>query len=275
MKALRWAGRWLRTHKRGEEEAALVVDVTWIALRIGLASVLGAGVASAAVLGPGLIDLSNNNGFRAAAAIAAPGVTAVEAKATEGLAFRDHVYPTFRAAAARHHHAFGGYLFLHPYESGAAQADYFLAYAKPRPGDIQPVVDSETGSPAAAARATYAALRELERRGYQPLLYASSSYLGELMRTDPRLKRFRVWQAEYGPRLHLVAGVRVVAWQFTDRARVDGFSIDGSHLLVRSVRTIEWKPAKPKRHVRPKPVKLECGIQRPGPAPRKTGCQVR
>lgn len=275
MKALRWAGHWLRAHKRGEEAIAEAVAVeAGVAIwkRVTAAAVASAAITATATLAPGLIDLSNNNGGRAAVAIATPGVRVVEAKATEGVHFRDGLYLAFRAAAAKHHRAFGGYLFLHPDLGGAAQADYFLAYAKPKPGDVEPVVDSENGSPTAAAPATYAALHELERHGYRPLLYASSSYLAGLVRADPRLKRFRVWQAEYGPQLHLVAGVHVIAWQFTDRARVAGFAIDGSHLLVRNVRTIEYrpKPLKPRR--KPKPVKPPCGIERPARPP-KTGCR--
>lgn len=247
MDALRRVGLWLRTHKRGDEEALAVVDVGWLVTRLLPAFGVGAGVASAAVLAlaPGQIDLSNNNGARAAVAIAAPGVRAVEAKATEGLAFRDPDYPVFRAKAHAVHRAFGGYMFLHPDLSGAAQADYFLAYAHPRPGDIQPVVDSEVGSPSAAAPATYAALHELERRGYRPILYASSWYLGQLVKTVPALKQFRVWEAEYGPRLELIPGVKVVAWQFTETARVAGFDVDGSHLLVKRLALIEYKPPKP------------------------------
>lgn len=242
------AARFVRRHKVEEEAVAEAVAVdAGIAIwkRVFAAAAASAAITATATLAPGLIDLSNNNGSRAVVAIAAPGVKAVEAKATEGLHFRDGLYPTFRAAAAKHHRAFGGYLFLHPGENGAAQADYFLAYAKPKPGDIQPVVDSETGSPAAAAPATYSALHELDRRGYQPILYASSSYLAGLVAADPRLKHYWVWQAEYGPVLHLVPGVRVVAWQFTDRARVGGFSTDGSHLLVRDVALIETRPPKP------------------------------
>ena len=242
MKTLRRVGLLLRRHKRGEEEAAFVVNVGWLGVRLAGAIGLGASLASAAILAPGMVDLSNNNGTGAAVAIAAPGVRVVEAKATEGVKFRDGLYGTFRTTAAARHRAFGGYLFLHPTEGGAAQADYFLAYAHPRRGDIQPVVDSETGPPAAAAAATYAALRELVRRGFEPLLYASSSYVAGLVAADARLKQFRVWQAEYGPTLHLVPGVRVVAWQFTDRAHVGGIAVDGSHLLVRNVAVIEWKP---------------------------------
>lgn len=262
---LRRAGAFLRRHKHAEETAAEAVslDLLWTALRaLGL---FGAGVASAAIFAPGLIDLSNNNGARAAVAISAPGVQAVEAKATEGLDFRDSLYPTFRRTAADHHRAFGGYVFLHPDQNGAAQARYFLAYANPKPGDLQPVVDSETGSPAAAARATYAALHELALHHYRPLLYASSSYLGGLVAADPRIRAFRVWQAEYGPILHHVAGTTVVAWQFTDHAAAHGFSIDGSYLLVRRVVQLEI-PLPPRKHVR-KHVRKAAVKRRPIPAP--------
>jgi GH24 family phage-related lysozyme (muramidase) len=41
---------WLRQHKRGEEEASFAVDVAWLAYRLVGAGVLGASVASAAIL---------------------------------------------------------------------------------------------------------------------------------------------------------------------------------------------------------------------------------
>lgn len=185
-----------------------------------------------------LIDLSNNNGPQAVAAIADPSVRAVYAKATEGLHFRDGLYPKFRAAAKKNERVFGAYLFLHPDLGGAEQADYFLAYAKPRPGDLQPVVDSETGAPdIRAANCTFEALYELEKRGYQPLLYGSTSYLAALRREAPALGGYRVWQAEYGPILHRIPGLRAVAWQFTDRDTVckGRLRVDGSELLVRDL----------------------------------------
>lgn len=50
MRALRRLGRWFVTHKHGEEEALVAVDVAWLATRMGLAVGLGASIASAAVL---------------------------------------------------------------------------------------------------------------------------------------------------------------------------------------------------------------------------------
>lgn len=244
-------GAFLRRHRKAEAELAESAGIA-IGWRIA-GRVLGAGIAAAAIAAPAMIDLSNNNGGGAAVAISAPGVQAVEAKATEGLSFRDSFYPGFRASASSAHRPFGGYLFLHPYLGGAAQADYFLAWARPRPGDLEPVVDSEMGSPYSAARSTYAALHELELRGYRPLLYASSSYVSALVSADHRIARFRVWQAEYGPTLHRVPGTTVVAWQFTDRAIVKGHALDGSRLLV-GVKSLEIpRPVAPKPAPRPTP----------------------
>lgn len=226
-----------RRHKKGEEAVAIGVTI-WSVERV-IAAVVGAGIASAAIVGANMIDLSNNNGAAAASAIAAPRVQLVEAKATEGLAFHDPDYPTFRTAARDHHKAFGGYLFLHPGESGKAQADYFLAYAKPHRGDVQPVVDSEIGSPCAAAPTTVAALQELVRKGFDPILYSNTYWLGQFAQCAPALKRYRMWEAEYGPTLTLIPGFHVVSWQFTDRAQVNGLAVDGSQLLVRSAASLE------------------------------------
>lgn len=232
----------LRRHKKAElalgEAAATTAGFTV------LKRFLVAGVAAAAVAVPAMIDLSNNNGPGAVAAISSPGVHLVEAKATEGLGFHDYLYPTFRTAATKYHKAFGGYMFLHPDASGAAQADYFLAYAQPHRGDIQPVVDSEMGTACASAPATLAALHELVAKGYHPILYSNTYWLGQLATCAPALKAFPVWQAEYGPTLHRVAGFHVIAWQYTDAANVNGAHVDGSQLFV-SVTSLEIAPPKP------------------------------
>ena len=198
---------------------------------------------------PRLVDLSNNNGLVAGRAIIqAPGVAAVYAKATEGLTFKDGLYPKFRQTAKAHERVFGGYLFLHPDQDGAAQAEAFLAYAKPKPGDLEPVVDSETGYPGSrAAQTTSEALDRLEKAGYRPILYGSTSYLTGLLRAVPELRRFRVWQAEYGSVLHRIPGLNAVAWQFTDRDIVckGRLRVDGSRILARDLAALViTKPAR-------------------------------
>lgn len=239
-----WTRAWgfLRRHKKAEEKIAIGAG-TLIGRRV-LGGLLGAGVAAAAIAGPALIDLSNNNGPGAVAAIGAPGVLAVEAKATEGMAFHDYLYPRFRVAALKAHKPFGGYLFLHPSESGSAQADYFLAYASPRAGDLQPIVDDEMGSPCSSSSTALSALRELKAKGYDPILYTSAYWLSQLGSCAPATKAFRIWEAEYGPVLNRYPGFHVIAWQYTDNSGVKGLRIDGSHLYA-SVASLEYRPAKP------------------------------
>lgn len=189
-----------------------------------------------------LVDLSNNQGAGGLLAITDPAVAAVYAKATEGLGFEDAWYPRYRDQAHKLGKPFGAYLFLHPDQDGAQQARNFLAHAKPVPGDLEPVVDAELppGGSVAAARTTYAALAEIESHGFSPLLYASTSFLRAILSWEPRLSRFRVWQAEYGPVLHRVPGLNAVAWQFTDRLTVakGRLRVDGDRLLVRNLDAI-------------------------------------
>lgn len=221
----------LRRHKKAEVDIAEGAATTaGIAI---LKRVLVAGVAAAAIAVPTLVDLSNNNGPSAVSVISSPGVHAVEAKATEGLGFKDYLYPTFRAAALQYRKPFGGYLFLHPDESGKAQADYFLAYATPQNGDLQPVVDSELGAACASAPQTLAALDELVAKGFKPVLYSNTYWLSQLATCAPALKAFPVWQAQYAAVRQVVPGFHVIAWQYTDAAPVNGHNVDGSHFLVK------------------------------------------
>lgn len=209
-----------------------------------------------------LIDISNNNGLGAEAAITAPQVLGVYAKATESTNFQDPDYPQFRAVAAKHKKPFGAYLFIHPDVDGAAQAKYFLAYAKPKPGDLEPVVDSETlhnGDWAQAAKTTMFALQALAAKGYDPLLYGSTSFLENLYAHIPQLKMYRVWQAQYASFMQRIPGAKYVIWQFTDAQVVGKGKFDGDKLLVRDVtQLLIPKPApkpkpKPKKPAAPKP----------------------
>lgn len=66
-------------------------------------------------------------------------------KATEGTGFVDGNYAKRRTAAARAGIPFGAYHFARPSAGDAlAEARHFLATAKPKPGDLAPVLDLET-----------------------------------------------------------------------------------------------------------------------------------
>ena len=72
------------------------------------------------------------------------GVKFVYHKATEGTGWTDPSYALRRAEAAAHGLHFGAYHFAHPQVGNArAEAEHFLSVAKPRLGDMCPVLDLE------------------------------------------------------------------------------------------------------------------------------------
>lgn len=65
-------------------------------------------------------------------------------KATQSTNFHDPNYPDRRTEAKANGVKFGAYHYAIPVKGGGtAQAKYFLAYAKPRSGDLLPVLDLE------------------------------------------------------------------------------------------------------------------------------------
>lgn len=191
-----------------------------------------------------VIDTSNNNPI-SPAQLSYSKAVALIAKATEGTVFQDRTYEAQRAAAIAAGVRFGAFTYIHWNDPGQ-QYKFFLDYAKPRKGDIQPVVDAEdpkASIPELAKRA-YECLEALEDSGYTPILYASASIWQSMIVVEPRLKRFRVWEADYPgkytrwfPRLSVLRialrhGVRVVMWQWTDKYSIGSRHFDASRLFV-------------------------------------------
>lgn len=191
-----------------------------------------------------VLDVSNNRPI-GARDFKTSGAVALIAKATEGTSFQDKTLSAHRTAAGINGKPFGSYLFLHP-DSKGSEADAYLRFARPRRGDIQPIIDAEVtslGTAELAQRAQRCSLA-LERAGYKPLLYASAGIWTSLVAAEPRLKRLRVWEAQYpgrytrwfprlaALRIRLTRGARVVMWQWTDSYAVAGRSYDASALLV-------------------------------------------
>jgi GH25 family lysozyme M1 (1,4-beta-N-acetylmuramidase) len=173
------------------------------------------------------------------------GSVALIAKATEGTSFQDKTLGAHRTVARSARKPFGSYLFLHPNSTGS-EAAFYLKYARPRVGDIQPIIDAEVTNLGTAelAKRTESCARALEAEGYRPLLYASAGIWRELVKVDPKLKRLRVWEAQYPGRftrwfpriarlrIRLGTGVSVVLWQWTDSYAVGGRRYDASALLT-------------------------------------------
>lgn len=191
-----------------------------------------------------VIDCSNRNPIDAAhLRSAAPA--ALICKATEGSSFRDKTLPLHRRLAASARIPFGSYLYLHAGSPGD-EAAFYLNYAEPRPGDIQPIIDAEVidnaGMGQTAARVQSCAL-ELEANGYKPLLYTYASFWQGLYSHEPELKRLRVWEAGYPGgftrwvpalerlRIRLGHGASVVMWQWTDKYPVGNRLYDASRLF--------------------------------------------
>jgi GH25 family lysozyme M1 (1,4-beta-N-acetylmuramidase) len=196
------------------------------------------------------LDTSNNNPI-GQAALRNSGASLLICKATEGTGFKDDTLWAHRLRAKRAKVRFGSYLFLHARQSGAAQAEFYLGYAKPRPGELV-VIDAEPGGQdgetvGRMAGVADACARQLEHAGHHPILYASSSYWLQLIRAEPTLRRLKVWEAQYPgrfsrwlPRLarlrvRLRHGVTVVLWQFTDSYRVSGRGYDASRILSKGL----------------------------------------
>jgi GH25 family lysozyme M1 (1,4-beta-N-acetylmuramidase) len=191
-----------------------------------------------------VLDCSNNAPIDTPT-FKASGSVALIAKATEGGSYQDKTLGAHRKVAASAGKPFGSYLFLHP-DSPASEAAFYLKYARPRKGDIQPIIDAEVtnlGTDVLAVR-TQRCAAALEAAGYAPILYASSSIWLELIKAEPKLKRLKVWEAQYpgrfsrwlpriaNLRVRLQHGVTVVLWQWTDAYAINGRRYDASVLLA-------------------------------------------
>ena len=192
------------------------------------------------------LDVSNNRVIDAAT-LRASGAVLLICKATEGDSFEDATLAAHRQAAKQCGIRFGTYVFLHAASKGD-EANHYLKYAKPRPGELV-IIDSEPGgqdgkSIETMARRTNTCALELEGRGHRPILYASSSYWLQLVACEPSLKRLRVWEAQYpgrysawsarlaALRIRLRHGVTVCMWQFTDSYAAGGKRYDASVILT-------------------------------------------
>jgi GH25 family lysozyme M1 (1,4-beta-N-acetylmuramidase) len=196
-----------------------------------------------------VLDVSNDNPITYPTFLGSRAVALI-AKATEGTSFQEKTLVTHREIARHAHAPFGSYLFLHP-DSTGSEAAFYLKYARPRRGDIQPIIDAEVTNMGTAelAKRTLACSRALAQEGYTPILYASASIWQALIAVEPRLKALKVWEAQYPGRftrwfpklaqlrIRLRHGVTVVLWQWTDTYEIAGRRFDASALLT-DIKTI-------------------------------------
>jgi GH25 family lysozyme M1 (1,4-beta-N-acetylmuramidase) len=139
------------------------------------------------------IDVSNWNGTINWKKVADAGYRFAIGKATEATTFDDSTYAANRYGSEAAGLVFGAYHFARPSgsnlaavtASAVAQADYFLAFATPQPGELPPVLDLEaTGNLSARLLNAWAqawAQEVYARLGVHPLVYSSPAFWGKYL----------------------------------------------------------------------------------------------
>ena len=176
-------------------------------------------------------------------------VSFVYIKASEGTSIRNRYYAADIRAARRHGIAAGAYHFFTT-KPGKAQALYFLKTAKPRKGDLPPVLDMELSDKQIKKMGGNDVLfRNIiqwcdivkKRCGVTPILYLSQRFVNKYLPYFPydKKKLYKVWIARYGeykPYVHLLY------WQLSPYGSVNGIHgyvdinvFNGTHELFKEM----------------------------------------
>lgn len=153
-------------------------------------------------------------------------------KATQGVTITSRYYAADAQSARKRGIAVGAYHFFSP-TNGAKQATYFLNFAKPKRGDLPPVLDvelsarqiSRMGGSAAMLREVLAWLRLVRARtGTLPVLYVSQAFINRYFEHAPaELHEYPVWIARYS---QFKPYVRMLYWQISPEGAVRGITGD-------------------------------------------------
>lgn len=156
-------------------------------------------------------------------------VSFVYIKASQGVRVWNKYYPSDIRSARRCGYKVGAYHFLSTRTPARAQALHFLAIAKPRLGDLPPMLDVEPtdkqivkmGGKAVLFRQILAWMHVVERvTGTKPVLYVGQEFVNKYLPHAPaELSNYQVWIARYGqfkPYVHLLY------WQLSADGRIRG-----------------------------------------------------
>ncbi len=165
------------------------------------------------------IDVSHHNGTIDWSKVKKAGVNFVYIKASEGLTLGDDQYATNIAGARAQSIPPGAYHFFIPTSSVAQQVTNFCSkVGSLQAGDLPPVLDAEVPSrwitaPAEAAQmhAVWLGMTVDQRvakivewmdgvekqLGVTPILYASSSFVRDILGGSPKLNKYLLWVAHY------------------------------------------------------------------------------
>ncbi len=210
------------------------------------------------------IDVSNWNGTINWTKVAHAGYRFALGKATEGTTFEDGTYAANRAGSEANGVLFGAYDFARPSgssiaavtASATAQADYFLAFAAPQPGELPPALDLEaTGNlPARLLTAwTEAWTHEVYARlGVHPFVYSSPAFWQEYLADSTAIAASGTplwiahWTSASKPWVPAQNwnGAGWTFWQWTDCVSVPGIAhcTDGDRMNGASPATLKIAP---------------------------------
>jgi GH25 family lysozyme M1 (1,4-beta-N-acetylmuramidase) len=210
------------------------------------------------------VDISNWNGTINWAKVANAGYRFVIGKATEATTYEDPTYAANRYASEAKGLLFGAYHFARPAGSSLAavtasavrQADYFLAFAAPQPGELPPVLDLEaTGNLSARLLAAWTeawAQEVYARLGVHPFVYSSPAFWQQHLADSTAIAAAgtQLWIAHWttATRPWVPAqnwnGLGWTFWQWTDCASVPGIPhcVDGDRMNGASPGSLKIAP---------------------------------
>jgi lysozyme len=173
------------------------------------------------------VDVSNHQPVVNYAALKAAGFRFAFAKASEGMTYADPYYARHRAGFAAQGITFGAYHFARPgansYTEGAAEARRFLDLAKPRKGDLFPVLDFEAGNGYLGAYVS-GFVDTVKRACGGCIIYGSPYFLQD--HAGPSFGACPLWVAHYGVARPMIprgwSGYAI--WQHTSDGHVAGQS---------------------------------------------------
>jgi GH25 family lysozyme M1 (1,4-beta-N-acetylmuramidase) len=213
------------------------------------------------------VDVSHWNGTVGWSELVGGGNSFAFAKATEGRALSDLTYVLNRAGARSVGVRFGAYHFARPagaddasITAGAiAQADRFVTFAQPKPGDLLPALDLEASgglSPARLAEWTQAWLDEVQARlAVKPLIYTGLNFWRSRLADTSVFASagYRLWYARYTTAANPSApagnwgGFGWTFWQWTNCAHLRGIAgcVDADRFHGNTVSAATIPPAVP------------------------------
>jgi len=184
------------------------------------------------------IDVSHHNGIVDWALVAGAGIEFAYVKATQGSKYVDPRFVANLSGASAAGLQHGVYHYLTPGDQASDQANHFLTLIQDRVGQLPPAVDVEPtfsypGGPDLwlevplqdrVAKIVKFCSAVQQATGVVPMLYASPSFVTDMLGSDSQLGRYWLWVAEYGvsaPRIPAPFD-RYSCWQYSESGSVDG-----------------------------------------------------